>query len=678
LLLDGYIRVSQVAGREGESFISPGVQRDQIEAWAKAHGATLANVYEELDESGARGDRPLLMEALARVEAGESGGVVVAKLDRFGRSVVDGLSAIRRIEQAGGTFISVQDGFDLGTPTGRLVLQFLLSIGEWELGRVRDNWNVARARAIGRGAYVGRHPIGYLRDQNGRLQIDPEKAPIVREIFARRSDGEACREIAAALNEAGARTRRGLPFNAGGVHKILSNPAYYGEARHGEHRKAQAHEPLVDRATWQCCQHTPPPRNKDSYSLLAGLVRCASCGRMTSSSRIESASACFHVYRCNDKQKLCPGRGHARGDELDPLLEEFVFRHCGSPGPGTRQAIEKCESAVAGAERRLAAYRDRPSILEALGAGAFAKGLGERQLGLEKTLVDLARARQGQSSPIDVEELERDWQLLTLEERREALAQLIDCVIVESGSTPLRERAWVFRAGKGPISLVEGRVTRRADSLSEDGERLRRHRRWSQGRIERELREFLAERTVWPFYREFSEGGRARLWAQVMRCGSPYYWGHRLGIEVPPGYVRWNEERIGDALRPFLARRDRWPRAREFVETGLQPLYQAAQYHGGFRHWSEQFGLDYGKVRRTEWTSNRIAKELARFTQGRGEFPTRTEFHQAGLSALYDAASRTGGIAYWVSRLEIDPSPRPHELATRARRHSAHRRQDVS
>jgi DNA invertase Pin-like site-specific DNA recombinase len=660
LLLDGYIRVSQVAGREGERFISPGVQREQIESWVRAHGASLANVYEELDESGARGDRPLLMEALARVEAGQSGGVVVAKLDRFGRSVVDGLNAIRRIEQAGGTFVSVQDGFDLGTSTGRLVLQVLFSIGEWELERVRANWDVARARAIERGAYVGNHPIGYRRDQNGRLQIDPENAPIVREIFARRSDGEACRDIAAALNAAGARTRDGFPFNFGGVHKILNNPAYYGEARHGVHRNPHAHEPLVDRATWQRCQHTPRPRNKDSYSLLAGLVRCASCERMTSSNRLESTTSRFHVYRCNDKQKLCSARGHARGDELDPLVEEFVFRYCGGPGPGERQAIEECEAAVAAAEKELAAYRDEPSILEALGGSAFAEGLSERRLGLEKKLVDLARARQRQGLPIDVEELERNWQGLTLEERREALGRLIDCVIVEPGRAPLRERAWVFRAGKGPIGLVGGRLTLSAESLSEDGERLRRHRRWSQKRIERELREFLAERSVWPFYREFSESGRARLWAQVMRCGSPYYWGHRLGVEVPPGYVRWNEERIGDALRPFLAGRDRWPRAREFAEAGIFAVYNAAKHHGGFSYWGEQFGLEYGRVRRTEWPQERIANDLKRFTEGRDDFPSKAEFHEAGLRPLYDAICKYGGTAHWAAQLGLSPSTARH------------------
>ena len=83
MIVDGYVRVSQVNDREGERFISPAVQRETIEAWARVHGALLGEVGVELDESGARRDRPLLEQAIARVEGGETGGIVVARLDRF-------------------------------------------------------------------------------------------------------------------------------------------------------------------------------------------------------------------------------------------------------------------------------------------------------------------------------------------------------------------------------------------------------------------------------------------------------------------------------------------------------------------------------------------------------------------------------------------------------------------
>ncbi len=184
MVVDGYVRVSQVAGRSGERFISPVAQRERIEAWATFHDVAVLEVFEEFDQSGGRRDRPLLTRALERVERGESQGIVVAKLDRFGRSLVDGLAAIERIQAAGGTFVSVQDGLDLSTDTGRLVLRIMLSMAEWELDRVRGQWNDARARAIARGMHLApRPPTGYDRDENGRLHPHPVGGPAMTEIF---------------------------------------------------------------------------------------------------------------------------------------------------------------------------------------------------------------------------------------------------------------------------------------------------------------------------------------------------------------------------------------------------------------------------------------------------------------------------------------------------------------
>src|SRR4051794_3519354 len=94
---DGHVRVSQTRGRSGPSFISPSVQRERLEAWCSLYGARLGKVWEELDESGGRADPPMLIAAIERVEAGRSDGIIVARLDRFGRSLRDALEHIDRV-----------------------------------------------------------------------------------------------------------------------------------------------------------------------------------------------------------------------------------------------------------------------------------------------------------------------------------------------------------------------------------------------------------------------------------------------------------------------------------------------------------------------------------------------------------------------------------------------------
>jgi DNA invertase Pin-like site-specific DNA recombinase len=172
LRLIGYVRVSRVGGRAGDSFISPAQQRDRITAWAAAYGHQLVDVHEELDESGARVDRPKLLAAIKAIEDGQADGIVVAKLDRFGRSLVDGLQLIDRIHKAGGTFVSVADGFDLTTDTGRLVLRIMLTLAEFELDRVRGNWHDAKARAVARGIHVSAQaPFGSEERRLSRRRV---------------------------------------------------------------------------------------------------------------------------------------------------------------------------------------------------------------------------------------------------------------------------------------------------------------------------------------------------------------------------------------------------------------------------------------------------------------------------------------------------------------------------
>jgi hypothetical protein len=77
VVVDGYVRVSKVRGRSGDRFMSPTLQREQIFGWAGSHGARVADVFEDLDQSGARPNRPQLERAIRRIEAGESSGLVV-------------------------------------------------------------------------------------------------------------------------------------------------------------------------------------------------------------------------------------------------------------------------------------------------------------------------------------------------------------------------------------------------------------------------------------------------------------------------------------------------------------------------------------------------------------------------------------------------------------------------
>jgi DNA invertase Pin-like site-specific DNA recombinase len=601
MLVDAYIRVSYVGGRGGDSFISPKVQREQIEAWAKGNGATVGKVFEELDESGARADRPLLLHAMDRVEAGESEGIVVAKLDRFGRSLIDGLANIERISSAGGTFVSVQDGLDIGTPTGKLILRIMLSMAEWELDRVRQNWDSARAMAIARGIHLaGFAPFGYLHGRDHRLKVDHVAAPLVVELFRRRGDGETFMELSRWLSSKRVPTSAGNPyFSRTAVTRILRSRVYLGELRSGAYLKVDAHPAIIDLPIWEQAQHPRKSRGAEHHSLLGGILRCATC-RMGMYVGSPQSNAMVQTYRCvgHCAGGACSDRATARSDELEPLVEEFVLAgrspHSRSIGRRTRD----CEEAVAQAERDLGRYRDNTRLHETLGDRRFEAGLRKRMRVVEDAALRLAGVRhERESDPLfDATGLEGSWPGLSIAERREAISRRIEVIFIDPGDGPVAQRAHVCTSGTSPIDVP--RRSRHSGPLrpfvASDARvvGLGAVRPWGMRRIERELTSFLAGRDIWPRYNEFAARGLGRLFQQMMDSGGPYYWNHRLGIRIKTRPVSWTDQRLEMALAPIMKGRTRWPTSAEFEAFGMTRVRERASERGGVRRWADHFGVE--------------------------------------------------------------------------------------
>lgn len=462
LRVDGYVRVSRVGYRGGERFISASVQREQIAAYARLHGLKLLQVWEELDESGARADRAVLETVLERVERGASQGLVVARVDRFARSLLSGLLAIQRIEQAGGTFFSALDGLDMRTDTGRLVLRIMLSMAEWELDRISDQWSVAKARAVERGAYVvATVPPGYRKTRSGRLRIDPATAPVVAEAFRRRAEGDPMLEIARFLEDNHVATGRKNPgWSVTSATRVLSCRAYIGVVHYGGHVNERAHPPLIDRATWEAAQR--PRRTKAplryATALLAGLVRCAGCGMTMSPARRFQGGRAVHYFACRGHFAMgaCPEPANIASFHLDHRVEAIAFELLRRRRRPPLEQLRQAEARAAATQEGLAAYRDSDRVLRALGEQAFADGLALRVERLRLAQLELAAARDKLAAHTvpPIGRLREDWPWLATGERREILAQLIDVVFVKRrGELPPAERILVCPAGTAPATL---------------------------------------------------------------------------------------------------------------------------------------------------------------------------------------------------------------------------------
>jgi site-specific DNA recombinase len=475
---DGYIRVSRRGGREGESFISPEVQRRKISEWAKLHEMTIVQWWEEIDQSGARLQRPMFQEALGRCERGETGGIVVARLDRFARSAVDALESIKRLNEAGARLVSVEDNFDGSTPMGRFAIGILTLIAELELERIKENWTTAVRTAIERGVHISaRPPTGYRRDKSGRLVRDEPAASAIREVFRRRALGASWEELAQFLEaEEVFPTSGNKHWSRAGVQRLVKNPAYLGQARSGTIVNELAHEPLVTREEFDAAQSvrkslfTAHDGSVASRALLGGIARCAGCNhtlKITGNTDRKTGGR-FPIYYCVGRYASgpCPARASIRAEKLDAFVEEHVLAALQDEEGLLAQAVEASEHvdqaarAVAAAEHELDLYL-ASALVSVIGQERFLQGVDTRQQVLDSARAELSQlhAQSALGQELTSGDLLSAWPDLTIQERRRLLHGLLDRVLLKRSdgrkrdALPLSERTQIIL--RGNVLLTE-------------------------------------------------------------------------------------------------------------------------------------------------------------------------------------------------------------------------------
>ena len=248
-----YTRKSTEEGLEME-FNSLDAQREACEAYIasqKPEGWVLyPESYDDGGFSGGTLDRPALKRLLADIEDGRIDVVVVYKIDRLSRSLMDFAKLVEVFDRGGVTFVSVTQSFNTTTSMGRLTLNILLSFAQFErevIGeRIRDKIAASRKRGMWMGGFV---PLGYeVRDR--KLVINEAEAATVRMIFERFVEVGSATALARALAAEGVRTRRGRLVDKGFLYKLLNNRVYIGDAVHKGTAYPGEHEAIITRALW--------------------------------------------------------------------------------------------------------------------------------------------------------------------------------------------------------------------------------------------------------------------------------------------------------------------------------------------------------------------------------------------------------------------------------------------
>jgi site-specific DNA recombinase len=265
-------------------FNSLDAQREACEnyiASQKAEGWLMVpDRYDDGGFSGGTLDRPALQRLLADIEAGRVDIIVVYKIDRLSRSLMDFAKLVEVFDRKGVTFVAVTQSFNTTTSMGRLTLNILLSFAQFErevIGeRIRDKVAASRKRGIWMGGWI---PFGYdLKDR--RLIINEIEAKIVRRIFDRFVKSGSPLTIVAELACEQVVNRYGKLIDRNAIYKLLHNRVYVGDAVHKGVAYPGEHEAIVTRSVWERSQailnEKPSTRRGQSRAqtpaLLKGLI----------------------------------------------------------------------------------------------------------------------------------------------------------------------------------------------------------------------------------------------------------------------------------------------------------------------------------------------------------------------------------------------------------------------
>ena len=319
-----YARVStEEQAKEGFSIAA---QLQTLRQYAQVYKWEVIDEYVDEGISGKSvNGRPEMQRLIKDVENERFDAVMVWKISRLSRNMLDTLMILDKFEKYNVKFISYSENFDTSSPIGRLVLQIMASIAEMERNTLSENVKLGMKQRAIEGRWNGGVVFGYDTVKK-ELVINEEEAKIIQLIYHMYANGKGLRAISNYLNKAGFRTKRNRHFSINGVAQILDNVVYNGkiswlkvENWDTKRRKGKnpnpilvegKHEAIISDELWNVVRarrksKSFKQRQSNEPFLLSGLLRCPDCGQgmvpsITTHTRKDGTKRKHRYYVCSD------------------------------------------------------------------------------------------------------------------------------------------------------------------------------------------------------------------------------------------------------------------------------------------------------------------------------------------------------------------------------------------
>ncbi|AMV31697.1 DNA-invertase hin [Pirellula sp. SH-Sr6A] len=475
-----YTRKSTEEGLEQE-FNSLDAQREAGELYVKSQKhegwECLETKYDDGGFTGANMDRPGLRRLLADIAAGKIDCVVVYKVDRLSRSLLDFAKIIEVFDRHQVTFVSVTQSFNTASSMGRLTLNVLLSFAQFERDmiseRTRDKMRAARRK----GRWIGGKPILGYNVVNTKLVVDPLESLQVQEIFKLYLEMKSTLQVARVLNQRGwrikewttkkGRTIGGGEFNKNKVTAILTNATYIGMIEYEGQLHPGLQDAIIKRDLFDRVQEILKLNSRmkkdlmrcKHNALLQGLLRCAACNCGMSHSYTKKGSTLYRYYICHKAQKQgwasCPSPSLPAAE-----IENFVIDQIRSVGqdPGvvrdtlaqsrvqTQTTVERLKKEKNALERAILGHYERLNQAIADGANESAVAdiqdqIREKEQRVSEVVDEMTSVSSLMIDESDVREslgrFQEVWAALSPAEKAKAIRQIVDSIQYDGHSKEL-------------------------------------------------------------------------------------------------------------------------------------------------------------------------------------------------------------------------------------------------
>lgn len=440
--------------------------RAALTAFARRQDLTITDVYEEVVSGESLFARPQMLRLLEAAGAGRYDAVLCMDMQRLGRGgMYDQGFILDTLKESGTLIITPERTYDLAAELDEQAAEMETFLSRSEYRMIAKRLRRGTLQAVQNGAYLAAAPFGYRKARAGRLstlEIVPEEAECVRYIFRLYAGGSGCTRIEEAVNAMGWRGRRGSRFNRSTIRLILSNPVYIGKIRWNRTETVRSgvgaertkrvilsppdkvwllegrHPPIVSQELWDAVQARRAERsvcvdNHRAACPLAGLVRCARCGRSL-------------IYQGKNKgvpYLRCPTKGCCAGAKYDLVEQALLARLEGlmesvpvsappEPPDGPELAAVRRRTALQFA--RLAERRER--LYRLVEEGVYSPTLfSQRMQALERDALALELAAANAEAPPPPPEPERTaldcWRAAGPAGKRALLRTLIQEIVYE-------------------------------------------------------------------------------------------------------------------------------------------------------------------------------------------------------------------------------------------------------